>query len=107
MAIRTLVILAAFAGLAGAPALASQPESTLIAVHSADLDLSTPAGVKTLHRRVARALEAVCGSYEGANTVGMEDEADRITKCRNGNRALVDSQVAALVSAHSQMAAAR
>jgi UrcA family protein len=107
MAFRTLAILTVAAGLASAPAFASQPESNLIAVHSADLDLSTPAGVKTLHRRIARAMEAVCGSYEGNQTVGAETEAESITKCRAANRAVVDQRVAELVATSAWVASTR
>lgn len=58
---------------AGAPALAQQvPTRT---VTSAGLDLSTAQGRRALDRRVAGAIEAVCGSY--ANR-----DADQVKACR-------------------------
>jgi UrcA family protein len=108
MAIRKLAALAAAAAfLASAPAFATQPERSSTTVRYADLNLSTPAGVKMLRHRVASALESVCGSYAGTDTAGAEGEADTIAKCRAANRVLVDRRVAALVSANVQVAAAR
>ena len=89
------------------PAFATQPERSSTAVRYSDLNLSTPAGVKALHRRIAVALESVCGSYAGTDTAATENEADEITRCRAVNRAVLDQRVAALLAANVQVAVAR
>lgn len=68
--------------LASAPTLAMRPESTSRSVRYADLDLSSRAGIKALHRRIAAAVEAVCGSYEGTDTAAAAEEYRQITRCR-------------------------
>ena len=102
--------IAAFAVLTAAlsvsQAFAAQPERGSAAVHYADLDLSTPAGVRILHRRVAGALEAVCGSYAGTSAVGAQAEAVAITKCRAASRAAVEQRIAKLVPASIEIASA-
>ncbi len=106
MIIRKLATVATAAlVLTAAPALASQPESAARTVHYADLNLATPVGVKTLHRRIATALEAVCGSYAGTESAGMANEADEITRCRAAAQAKADVQVAAIVSRNVRLAA--
>jgi UrcA family protein len=74
------------------PALARNPGAKTVAVRTADLDLSSPAGRAALHRRIASATETVCGSYGSAN----RDEADEISRCRVKVRDQVTTQVAAL-----------
>jgi UrcA family protein len=108
MIIKTLATLAiATVALATGPAFAGQPEDTIRSVSYADLDLSTAAGVKTLHRRVTAALEAVCGSYEGTSSSAMQSESDDIAQCRVASRAQADQRVAAIVASNSQVASAR
>jgi UrcA family protein len=108
MIIRKATVFAiGFAALLGAPAIAFQPRQDSAAIRYADLDLSTSKGVSALRRRVATALEAVCGSYAGTESSAGQVEADEISKCRAENAALVDTRVAALISANVRVAAAR
>lgn len=108
MIIRKLVAFASIIGaLAAAPAFATLPERSATTVRYSDLNLSTPAGVKVLHRRIAVALESICGSYAGTDTAGTTGEADEISRCRAVNRAAVDRRVSALVSANVRVATVR
>ncbi|WP_206244733.1 UrcA family protein [Novosphingobium terrae] len=88
------------------PALATAPESMTRAVHVSDLDLSTPSGARMLQHRVAAALEAVCGSYEGTQSSGGAQEADAITQCRLQARTQIGQRLAALMT-KNQLSSAR
>lgn len=100
-------VAAATIALATAPAFAAQPESGTHAVRYADLNLATAGGVRTLHHRIAAALEAVCGSYEGTDTSAGSEEGRAIAQCRASARAQADQRVAAILSANAQLASAR
>jgi UrcA family protein len=78
-------------------------EARTVAVRTADLDLSKPAGVQTLKHRVAMAVEAVCGSYAGVET----PEIDHVTRCRREAMASLPVRVAALIDGHTTQLAAR
>ena len=87
---KTLFPMAAFAALALAvsPADAGQPApaaAPILVVHTADLDLSRPAGVSTLDRRIAAAVRAACGTASDADLVGK----NRVAKCRTDTVASV------------------
>jgi UrcA family protein len=86
---RISMIAAAFALLASSPVVA---EPAII--HLADLNLASPAGRVTLHRRVARALEAACGSYFQASP----EETDEIDTCRKQALAEVRPAVATAIA---------
>jgi len=105
----TLFVAIAFAAiaLAGAPTAATTPESSSRSVRYADLDLSTPAGLRMLHRRTAAAVEAVCGSYAGTESDAMADENDEITQCRAAARTRLNEQLQAVIVVDSQTALAR
>lgn len=111
MLICKLATLVAFStaaiNLVAAPTFATLPESGSHVVNYDDLDLSTAAGVRVLHHRIAAALESVCGSYAGTDTIAAASENDEITKCRAATRAQVDQRLAAILSAHARMASAR
>lgn len=87
------------AAAAAAALLASSPVAAGPAlIHLADLDLSSPAGRATLDRRVARALEAACGSYFQTSP----EETREIDICRRDALAEVRPAVAtALARAQS------
>lgn len=88
------VALTAF-GLAGlGTAQAVRPEAPWAKVHYTDLDLSRRADVARLERRVAAALETVCGSYAGADESEMRD----IDRCRAETRARARPMVAMLIA---------
>ncbi len=55
-----------------------------------DLDLNTPSGLRQLHRRIASATDAVCGSYSA--TEHHDDKS--MKQCRDDAAKQVNSQVA-------------
>lgn len=59
----TLFALAAFSAVA-VTATSASAEPTSIAVSYADLDLSTPAGMKQLEGRIESASQRICGQVE-------------------------------------------
>lgn len=76
---KTLTAIAALATVFTAvPVRASDPPVPTASVRIDDLDLSNPADMRLLGRRIAAAKESVCGSYAGARD-GAED---RVTACR-------------------------
>jgi UrcA family protein len=81
------------ASFPAAPAVAFDPPARQ-AVSYADLDLSRPADVARLRRRIASALENVCGSYA---TSQSWDEHE-IARCRAAARPRADAQLARLTS---------
>ena len=82
----------ALSGAAGAetPINIDAPRSALVQL--GDLDLASAHGRSLLNRRVAIAIEDVCGSY--AN-VTEPSESDRIDTCRLVARQSADRQLAA------------
>jgi UrcA family protein len=97
---KTLTAIAAFATiLTTAPALATGQDGRTASIRIDDIDLSSPAGVRLLDRRVAAAKEAVCGSYMNAR----DGREDRITACRAAVDRQLEPQLAAL-RARNQLA---
>jgi UrcA family protein len=95
-----------FAGLALTPTalLATEPEAPSHIVRYADLDLSRPAGVERLRRRIAGAVEAVCGSYAQTSI----EEQVHIAQCRKESMARLQPVMTALLdSSRSVSLAAR
>ena len=86
----TIILIAAFA--AAASALPAQAQSTARSqsVSTAGLDLGTPAGRGRFQRRVAAAIETVCGSYAGASA----SEQGEIDRCRRSAWSSVETQLA-------------
>jgi UrcA family protein len=69
------------AAIKAAPALAEPaagPEVNVSIVQSADLDLSTDAGRKSLDRRLVHAASDVCGTASDSDLVGK----NRVVACR-------------------------
>jgi UrcA family protein len=98
---RSTLAAALAASLAAAPAAAYAPPERQ-AVSYADLDLSRPADVARLHRRLADALENVCGSYATAESWAEHE----IARCRAEARTRADAQLARLTGRAVQVAAA-
>ena len=73
-------------------ALSSDTKSKV--VDYADLDLSSPAGLKVLHRRIDVAIADVCG---GAGPASHEEVID-IERCRTRARAGTSVQIAAITA---------
>ena len=72
-------------------------------VSHADLDLSRPGDLAVLKQRIARALEAVCGSYATAEPA----QAPHIDRCRADAQARASEQVAYLAEKARRALAAR
>ena len=89
---KLLVSIAAVATVLTSPAFATDPTGPRATIQLADLDLSRPGDARKLERRVARATEAVCGSYLQARD-GVED---RIARCRADVARQLEPQLAAL-----------
>jgi UrcA family protein len=80
--------LGAIALFAGAPVSAQE---SAVTVRITDLNMSDPHDTAKLRRRIALAMEQVCGSYA---TVERADE-DIVTNCRRVARADLEYQLAA------------
>jgi UrcA family protein len=96
---KTILITATlFTAISAIPASAQGPATQ--SVSYAGLDLGTPAGRAALNRRVASAVEAVCGSYAGASGY----ETGEIDRCRAAARTGIETQLAALRSRGARLA---
>lgn len=93
-----LLAVATFATISAMPASAQAQASR--AVSYAGLDLGSHAGRAALGRRIATAVEAVCGSYAGASSA----EAREIDRCRAAARTSIETQLAALQSRNMRIA---
>jgi UrcA family protein len=95
---KTILFTAAF--FAAAAALPAQAETSARsqAVSTAGLDLGTPAGQARFQRRLAAAIETVCGSYAGTSAA----EQQEIGRCRRDARAGVETQLAARDARHGR-----
>jgi UrcA family protein len=82
--IRHLIPIVLLSSIAAAPAFAEDGQR----VAFADLDLSTPAGVATLDRRIEGAVRRICGHYF-PNSPASRAEVER---CRSETLASVYSQ---------------
>lgn len=90
---KTILFTAAlFAAISAMPASARAPESRAVSYDG--LDLATAGGRAILNRRIAAALEDVCGSYAGAPSY----ETFEIDRCRSAARIRIETQLAALQS---------
>lgn len=95
---KTILIVATLSAFAATPAFAQQRASQ--AVDLTGLDLSTPAGRARFERRIAGALDTVCGSYAGASSY----EVAEIDRCRTQARAGIETRLAALRARGSRIA---
>ena len=86
-----ILFIAAFAAASSALPAHAQSASRSQSVSTAGLDLGTPAGRSRFQRRVASAIENVCGSYAGASA----DEQTEIDRCRRSAWSSVEVQLAA------------
>lgn len=94
MRVTTILTVAALtAAAATAPAFAGRPEMPQARISYADLDLGNARDIAKLQHRVTVALESVCGSYAGADTV----EANDIAQCRTAAAAKAQPMVAMLI----------
>jgi UrcA family protein len=87
------------AGIKAAPALAETPsanvETRITHVRTADLDLSNPAGQRTLDLRIAQAARDVCGKPSDADLAGQ----NKARECRQDVIARTSSERDALLAA--------
>ncbi len=96
---KTITHTLAAIGLAGAaisPALAGDVQTMTISVQTADLDLGTAAGQKTLDQRVEKAVRSVCRttSVQSGSRVMSQEARACLAKARSDAR----QQVAVLLS---------
>ena len=99
--IRTPLTALLVAGVAvAAPASVFGAPAHRTAVAYADLDLSKPADVARLRRRIAAALDEVCGSYAAAESA--DDYG--ISRCRAAARAGAERQLASILGGSVQVA---
>ena len=85
---KTLLPLAALATSFAVPAVSQPAASATIAVHTADLDLRSPAGLAALDRRINAAIEIACGDLSDVDLHG-KNVAQR---CRTATRAQAAAQ---------------
>lgn len=85
-----LLTAASFAALSAMPVQAQAQASRAVGYRG--LDLGSRAGRAVLNRRIAAAVETVCGSYAGASS----DETREIDRCRAAARSGIETQLAAL-----------
>jgi UrcA family protein len=88
------------AAISAMPAAAAAHAQAARLVNFQDLDLGTPSGRAALNRRIATAVESVCGSYAGASI----DESRDIDRCRAGARTGIETQFAALQARNARVA---
>jgi UrcA family protein len=86
-----LIFAAATTTANAAPIVVSADSMPTARIMIGDLNLTSSKGQRTYKRRLAAALETVCGSYE--NAVEMSDE-NRITDCRHDATAQAHGQLA-------------
>ena len=89
------------AGIKAAPALAETPsanvETRISHVRTADLDLSSQSGQRTLDLRIAQAAREVCGNPSDVDLVGQ----NKARACRNDVIAQATAERGALLAAAS------
>src|SRR3546814_16942363 len=96
-----LLIFAAHAAAFLAQPAPAQPASaprTAVVAH-ADLDLATHKGVKTLDRRIWRAVVAVCGTAPDYDLEGRND----VRECRRNTRALASAKAEQVIAAATRV----
>jgi UrcA family protein len=94
--IRTISLLLLAAG-ASAP-LAAEPASTTRSVQTADLDLSTSAGLRALDLRLTIAIVVACGEASDVDLQG----ANAVRACRKDARARVVAERDRIVALRAQ-----
>jgi UrcA family protein len=93
---KPVLVLAAIAGFAGAAT------AETVTVSSADLNLTSEAGLRSLNHRISAAVTTVCGATDPRNLTEMSS----IESCRKTAMASATQQVAALLD-HNQRSASR
>ena len=100
---KTLTHTLAALGLAGAaitPALAGQTQLMSIAVSTADIDLATAEGQRTLDQRIEKAARTVCRTT--SVTTGSRILSRESQTCLTMARSAAREQVAVLVAEHQR-----
>jgi UrcA family protein len=87
---KIVTILTAALVLGASTTAPASAQTTAVRVSYADLDLKSPAGVKTLNRRLAVALSRVCGDLP---TTSIGDTRP-VQECRAEAQKGIDAQVA-------------
>lgn len=93
-------VLFAALSLAAASVQAGEVIKRTESVYYGDLDLSRQADLKTLDRRVARAIDAVCGSFATVE----EWQHNDVRKCRSAAREQARADIALVASSRPALA---
>ena len=91
---KTITLFALALIASAAPAPAAEPVTATSIVHTADLDLSSPAGQQKLDQRIAQAAREVCGTASPTDLEGYKG----VRHCR-------EQTVAAAVAQREQLLA--
>ena len=91
---KTITLFALALIASAAPARAAEPATATSIVHTADLDLSSPAGQQKLDQRIAQAAREVCGTASPVDLEGYKG----VRHCR-------EQTVAAAVAQREQLLA--
>ena len=83
---------------ASSPVLAQPPVTVTSIVQTADLDLSSAAGQRTLDKRLTRAIVEVCGTASPSDLVGQNKVRDCRKAAHNQFDAERDQRIAAASS---------
>ena len=82
----------------------AQEAPTSVAVSYRDLNLKSEAGVKTLDRRLASAIRAVCGEHDGSVVPEHRFTAQRCVKEKSAEVAALRDRVIASYSSRETLA---
>jgi UrcA family protein len=92
--IHSVLAAALMVGSLASPSAAPSSDTKSKVVDYADLDLSSSAGLKALHRRIGVAIADVCGEAGPAS----HEEVIDIERCRTRARAGTSVQIAAIAA---------
>lgn len=96
--IAALAFAATGAAMLATPASAQPPAGATVAVSYADLDLTTPAGIRTLDRRILSAVRQACGPTSDFDPAGR----NLVEACRSDALERLSAQRETAIAAANQ-----
>ena len=84
----TKISIATLLAFTATPALAEPPVTAISFVHTADLDLSSQAGQRTLDKRLSHAIVEVCGEASPSDLAGQ----NKVRECRKDAHSRFDAE---------------
>ncbi len=84
----TKIFLASLLAFTAVPALAETPATVTSIVRTADLDLASEAGQRTLDKRLSQAIIEVCGEVSPSDLAGQ----NKVRECRKDAHNRLDAQ---------------